>query len=102
MNRRQFLVALGSAAATQSAPGKKLNSQQDTPIQAGAVSLTNGGSKLELLPGPDGYGIALFTSIGGLFSATKRDIHHGLRRSESVKRSHWEWSVRDPFHPAFN
>jgi hypothetical protein len=89
MNRRQFLVALGSAAATQSASGKKLSTQQDIPVQAGAVSLTNGGSKLELLPGPDGYGIALFTSIKGRMERVAHTpfpvrTFYGLRTPETM------------------
>jgi hypothetical protein len=65
MNRRQFLVAIGSAAAAHGVSDSNLAAQDGIPARAAVVSLTNGGSRLDLLPGPDGYGIALFTSIKG-------------------------------------
>ena len=65
MNRRQFLVTLGSAAAAHGVFDSNLASQDDLPARASVVSLRNGGSRLDLLAGPDGYGIAVFTSIKG-------------------------------------
>jgi hypothetical protein len=89
MNRRKFLVALGGAAAVQSVSGKKLNTQQGIPVRAGVVSLTNGGNRLELLPGPDGYGIALYTPIEGRMERVAHTpfpvrTFYGIRSPESI------------------
>jgi hypothetical protein len=65
MNRRQFLVTLGSVAATHGVASSHLAAQENSAPGSSVLSLRNGSRRLDLLPGPDGYGIALFTSIKG-------------------------------------
>lgn len=59
MDRRQFLIALGSAAAARSV------AQGNSSLAAGANALRNGDNQLELVHGPDGIGLALFTFLDG-------------------------------------
>ena len=65
MNRRQFLVALGSTAAVHGVSAGNLAAQEGMPSDGAVVSLRSGSSMLDLFSGADGYGIALFTSING-------------------------------------
>ena len=60
MNRRKFLVALSSVAAVHGVAESKLVPQENSAPGASVLSLRNGGSRLDLIPGPDGYGLALF------------------------------------------
>lgn len=65
MNRRQFLLAVGSAAAAHRVCAENLDPRHNAAPGAKVMSLANGSSRLDLLPGPDGYGIALSTTIDG-------------------------------------
>jgi hypothetical protein len=89
MNRRQFMVGLGGAAAARGISGAGPVSQQDVTLSGSVLSLTNGGNRLELLPGPNGYGIALFTSIEGrmervAYSQFPIRIFYGVRTPEGL------------------
>lgn len=99
MNRRQFLVALGSAAASQGASDSNLAAQDDASARAPVVSLRSGGGRLDLLPGPDGYGFALFTSIQGkmervAYTAYPVRMFHGTRTPESLVQVAFEHAVK--------
>ena len=59
------MVALGGAAAVRGVSLSDLAAQDKLPGRAAAVSLNNGSNRLDLLSGPDGYGIALSTLMDG-------------------------------------
>jgi hypothetical protein len=101
------MVALGGAAAAGGVSLSDLAAQEKLPGQAAAVSLTNGTNRLDLLPGPDGYGIALSTLMGGRMvrvadapcavrifygtrtpaSLTNVPFHRALRTAEGIQAS---------------
>jgi len=62
MNRRQLLIALSSVAAAHSFAS---SSSENPAPDASALSLKNSRNRLDLVPGPDGYGLALFTAVNG-------------------------------------
>ena len=89
MNRRQFLVALGSAAAAHGVSSSNLSAQEAVVARTAVVSLRNGSSRLDLVPGPDGYGLALFTTIKGKVEQVASAQHpvsifYGTRTPESL------------------
>lgn len=89
MNRRQFLFVLGGAAAAGGVAGSELNAEKALPEQAGRVSLANGRNRLDLLRGPGGFGIALFTSLDGQMAQVASApqpvrVFYGLRASEGL------------------
>ncbi len=89
MNRRQFLVALGSTAAVHGVSAGNLAAQEGMPSDGAVVSLRSGSSMLDLFPGADGYGIALFTSINGTmervaYSPYPVRMFYGTRTIESL------------------
>ena len=89
MNRRQFLVTLGGVAATHSSAGGNLAARENSSPGSSALSLRNGSSRLDLLPYPDGYGIALFTSIKGKMERVAHApcpvrVFYEIRTSESL------------------
>lgn len=91
---------LGSAAAARGVPGE-LAAQQDTSSRKGAVSLQNAGNRLDFVPGPDGYGIALFTSLGGkmvrvAYSANPLRVFCGVRAAESIQEVAFQRPERTP------
>jgi hypothetical protein len=57
MNRRQFLVVLSGAAAAQGVTSSNLPAQEAVAARSTVMSLRNGSSRLDLVPGPDGYGL---------------------------------------------
>jgi antitoxin (DNA-binding transcriptional repressor) of toxin-antitoxin stability system len=59
MNRREFIVAFGAAAAT---PKARVSGNPD---RTKSLPLQSGDSRLVLVPTPDGYGLALFTRVQG-------------------------------------
>jgi hypothetical protein len=72
--RREFIdwtstgvaaLAFESTAVSRPTDAAILLPQKGMPDGATVVSLRNGGSKLELYHGPEGYGIALFIRING-------------------------------------
>jgi len=89
MNRRQFLVALGSASAAHGISSSNLSAQEVVVARTAEVSLRNGSSRLDLVPGPDGYGLALFTTIKEKVERVASAQHpvrvfYGKRTSESM------------------
>lgn len=75
MDRRQFLAAFGSAAVAHRVAGNKLAALEHAAPATSGLSLKNGGSRLDLVPGPDGYGLALFTSDRGKMERVGQAIY---------------------------
>jgi hypothetical protein len=89
MNRRQFLVTLGSVAATHGVASSNLAPQENSAAGSSVLSLRNGPSRLDLFPGPDGYGLALYTSIKGKMERVADAtypvrVFYGTRTPESL------------------
>lgn len=85
MDRREFLIALGSAAAARSvAQGNSVDAGH-----ANTLALRSGDSLLKLVRQPDGYGLALFTYLDGRMAPVAHAPHpvrvfYGIRTPESL------------------
>lgn len=85
MDRRQFLIALGSAAAAHGAA----QGNSALTADAKAVVLRNGANQLELVHGPDGYGLELFAALDGRMARAAHSLHpvhvfYGVRTADGL------------------
>jgi len=101
MNRRKFLVALGSTAAIHGVSAGNLAAQEGMPSDGAVVSLRSGSNRLDLFPDADGYGIALFTSIKGTmervaYSPYPVRMFYGTRTPESLVNVAFHRAVEAP------
>lgn len=84
MDRREFLIALGSAAAVSGVA-------QGNAVFTGAnpLALHNGDSRLELVHGPEGYWLALFALVAGRMVCVAHAPHpvrvfYGIRTADGL------------------
>jgi len=97
MDRREFLVALGSAAAAHGVAQSSFASE----AEANAVAIRNGGNRLELVPGPDGYGLALFNALNGkmvrvAYAAHPLRIFYGTRTADGLTNIAFRHAEKSP------
>lgn len=98
LTRRRFIGLTSTGLAAAAVGGTNFahlidaeshHSQEDPPDRATVTSLKNGSSTLELIAGPEGYGIALLTEIKGKLERVAHAIYpvrmfYGTRTTESL------------------